>query len=230
MSTRVIYISRNCPHSKKLLIGVHKYEFLRPQFQIVDVGTQKYPDYIQSVPTLVVDQNMIKGEDVFGYLNHMVEQIFAQNPALKEKYHPQQGQQGQVMQSHQKVGEPQQLGQTRQLQGVGGGGGGGGGGGPAKVEKGPSHDPVDDLIGWCPDGGCSFADISESNDDCSKQLVSLDNNMFASISEGNDQLAPQSQPNKVPLGQDNSQFQKSEKQQQMDSSYERLMAERQLIK
>ena len=46
--------------------------------------------------------------------------------------------------------------------------------------------------------------------------------------EENDNLAPQHQ--KVPMEQDNSQFQKSAKQQQMDSSYERLMAERQLIK
>ena len=48
------------------------------------------------------------------------------------------------------------------------------------------------------------------------------------ISEENDQLAPQ--PQKVPMDQDNAQFQKSAKQQQMDSSYERLMAERNLVK
>ena len=79
MSNRVIYVSRNCPHCRKLLVGVHKYEFLRSQFQIVDVGTQQYPNYIQSVPVLVIDQNMIRGDDVFGYMNHMVEQIFQQN-------------------------------------------------------------------------------------------------------------------------------------------------------
>ena len=52
--------------------------------------------------------------------------------------------------------------------------------------------------------------------------------MFATISDNNDQLAPA--PQKVELGQDNTQYQKSAKQQQMDSSYERLMAERNLIK
>ena len=26
---------------------------------------------------------------------------------------------------------------------------------PQKI-TGPDHDPVDDIIGWCPDGGCSF--------------------------------------------------------------------------
>jgi hypothetical protein len=210
MSNRIIYVSRNCPHCKKLLIGIHKYEFLRPQFKIVDVGTQQYPDYIQSVPTLVLDQSMIKGEDVFGYMNHMVEKIFQKNPQLKEKYHPQQGQdkQPQQQQHHQQKQQQQQH--------------------LSKPGKGPSHDPVDDLVGWCPDGGCSFSPISESNDDCSKQLVDVADNMFATISEDNDQLAPA--PQKVELGQDNSQYQKSSKQQQMDSSYERLMNERNLIK
>jgi hypothetical protein len=214
MSNRTLYISRNCPHCKKLLIGVHKYEFLRPMFVFVDVETQGFPDYIKSVPTLVVDQNMIKADDVFGYLNNMVEQIFKSNPELKQQYHPgqqpeQQGQQqGQRQQGHEQQGQGQQQ--------------------PDKPGKGPNHDPVDDLIGWCPDGGCSFAEITESNDDCSKKMVSLDDNMFASISDGNDQLAPN--PQKVALEQDNSNFQQSAKQQQMDSSYERLMAERQLIK
>ena len=53
--------------------------------------------------------------------------------------------------------------------------------------------------------------------------------MFSPILEENDQsMTPQ--PHKVPMDQDNSRFQKSAKQQQMDSSYERLMAERNLIK
>lgn len=211
MSNRIIYISRNCPHCKKLLIGIHKYAFLRPQFKIIDVGSQQYPDYIQSVPTMVIDQSMIKGDDVFGYMNHMVEQIFQQNPELKDKYHPQQGQQSH--QGHQ--GQQGQLSHQNQL--------------AEKPGKGPNYDPVDDLVGWCPDGGCSFSPISDTNDDCSKKNVDLTDNMFAMISDENDQLAPIDHQ-KVELGQDNGQFQKSAKQQEMDSSYERLMAERNLIK
>ena len=84
--SRTLYISKSCPHCKKLLIGIHKYEFLRPMFIFVDVGSQSFPDYVKSVPTLVIDQNMIKADDVFGYLNNMVEQIFKQNPELKQKY------------------------------------------------------------------------------------------------------------------------------------------------
>jgi hypothetical protein len=213
MSNRTLYISRNCPHCKKLLIGVHKYEFLRPMFVFVDVETQQFPDYIKSVPTLVVEQNMIKADDVFGYLNNMVEQIFKSNPELKQQYHPEQSNQEQQNQSQGQPQQPQQPHQPHQ---------------PQQSQQSADHDPVDDLIGWCPDGGCSFAPISEQNDDCSKKIVSLEDTNFTFIADGDDQLAPS--PQKVPMESDNSQFQQSAKQQQMDSSYERLMAERQLIK
>ena len=65
MSNRTLYISRNCPHSKKLLIGIHRYEFLRPMFTFVNVDSQSFPDYITSVPTLVVDQNMINQSNYY---------------------------------------------------------------------------------------------------------------------------------------------------------------------
>ena len=216
MTDRTIYISRNCPHCKKLLVGIHRYDFLKSQFQIVDISTQRYPDYIDSVPTLVTNKQMIKNDDVFGYMNNMVEQIFTQNPQLKEKYHPQQQQQGQEQQQQQ--GHPQQQEQEQHRIGQA----------PSKV-KGPGYDPVDDLVGWCPDGGCSFAPISETNDDCAKKSASVEDTKFSFISESDDKLA-NSNVTKVPMQQDNEQFQQSEKQQQMNSSYERLMAERKLIK
>ena len=211
MSQRNLFISRNCPHCKRLLIGIHKYDFLRSQFHIIDVATQQFPDYVQSVPTLVVDQNMIRNDDVFGYLNNMVDQIFKQNPELKQRY---------MGSGHAPQQASQQAPQQAPQQGIGAR--------PTKVEKGPSHDPVDDIVGWCPDGGCEFSPISESNDDCSKGMVSLEDNRFSFISDSNDSLAQS--PNKIPLETSNQQFQKSEKLKKMDESYERLMAERNLLK
>jgi len=231
MSSRTLYISRNCQHCKKLLIGIHKYEFLRTMFIFVDVETQQFPDYIKSVPTLVMEQNMIKADDVFGYLNNMVERIFEQNPELKQKYHPEkQQQQGQQQQQQQGQQQQQQQQQQQEQQGL-----------PQQGlqqqdldqqghSKGTDYDPVDDLIGWCPDGGCTFSPISEQNDDCSKQNVSVEDTSFTFITEGDDQLAPQNKPQKVPMDQDNARFQQSEKQQQLDNSYERLMSERNLLK
>ena len=202
MSNRVMYISRGCPHCKKLLIGIHKYDFLKSMFVFVDIETNKFPDYITSVPTLVVDQNMIKGGDVFGYMNNMVQEILQQNPGLD----PQQQQQ-QPGQQQQQVGQPSQN---------------------SNNGSNPDHDPVDDLIGWCPGEGCSFADITEQNDDFSKKNVSVEDTRFSFIS-GED--APLSDPHsKVGLEQSDEKFKASAKRQQMDASYERLMAERQLVK
>jgi len=212
MTDRIIYVSRNCPHCKKLLIGLHRYSFLKSQFRIIDVSTQSYPDYIESVPTLVANQQMIKNDDVFGYMNNMVEQIFRQNPQLREKYHPQQQQKHQQQQHQQQQHTPMKsIGQE-----------------PTKT-NGPLNDPIDDLVGWCPDGGCSFAPISDSNDDCSKRNVSVEDTRFSFISDADEKM-PIQNIEKIPMQQNNDQFQKSAKQQQMDSSYERLMAERQLIK
>ena len=218
MNNRTIYVSRSCPHCKKLLIGIYKYDFLKPQFHIVDVSTQRYPDYIDTVPTLVVEQRMIKNDDVFGYMNNMVEQIFKQNPQLKEKYHPQQQQQQQ--QQSAQLQQPQRQNFNQGQQGIGQQ--------PQKMSS-PDYDPVDDIVGWCVDDGCSFSPISETNDDCSKGKATLEDTRFSFISEGNDQLSGGNTATKIPMENSNAQFQKSAKQQQMDESYERLMAERNLI-
>ena len=223
MSDRIIYISRACPHCKKLLIGLHRYEFLKNQFKIIDVQTQQYPDYIETVPTLVANQQMIKNDDVFGYMNNLVEQIFRQNPGLKNKYHPQQtpsqqtpSQQGppqnsQLSNQQQTMGRPNH----ESMKSIG-----------QEPEK---TDPVDELIGWCPDGGCSFSPITEASDDCSKRMEPIDDTRFSFISDSDDKI-PIDPVKKVPMENSNQEFQRSEKLKQMDSSYERLMAERQLIK
>ena len=207
MTDRVIYISRSCPHCKKLLLGIHKYEFLRPQFQIVDVMTQRYPDYIDTVPSLITNGQMIKNNDVFSYMNNMVEQIFQKSPELKQKYHPQQSN----PQQSQSVVTQQSIGQT-----------------PQKINSPPS-DPVDDIIGWCPDGGCSFSPISEQNDDCSKGLVTLEDTRFSFIDDSPGSMNDTHNVTKIPIQNDNQQFQKSDKLKKMDESYERLMAERRLV-
>ena len=223
MSDRIIYISRSCPHCKKLLIGLHRYEFLKNQFQIIDIQTQQYPDYIETVPTLVANQQMVKNDDVFGYMNNLVEQIFRKNPTLKDRYHPQQNnppnqQNNPPNQQNNQLSNEQQT-MTKQphesMKSIG--------------QEPKKEDPVDELIGWCPDGGCSFSQITESSDDCSKRMDPIDDTRFSFISEKDDKI-PIDSVQKVPMKNSNDEFQKTEKLQQMDSSYERLMAERQLIK
>jgi len=171
----------------------------------------------------VANQQMIKNDDVFGYMNNLVEQIFRQNPGLKDKYHPQQKP---SQQAPSQQGPPQNSQLTNQQQSVGR----------------PNHesmksigqepvktDEVDELIGWCPDGGCSFSPITEASDDCSKRMDPIEDTRFSFISD-NDEKIPIDSVHKVPMKQSNDEFQRTEKLKQMDASYERLMAERQLIK
>ncbi len=217
MSDRIIYISRVCPHCKKLLIGIHKYAFLKNQFKIVDVTTQQYPDYIETVPTLVANQQMIKNEDVFGYMNNLVEQIFKNNPDIKNRYHPAQQQAQQPQQQAPQPQQPQQQHQQSPQPSF-----------ESMKDIGNKVDELDELVGWCPDGGCSFAPITESNDDVSKSTVSLEDTRFSFITEENH--VPNDGIEKIAMENSNDAFQKNEKHKMMESSYERMMAERQLIK
>jgi hypothetical protein len=186
---RTLYISRECIHCKKLLLGIHKYDFLKPMFNFIDVNSNPYPDYIKSVPTLVIDQNIIRGDDVFDYLNKIVGELLKQ------------GQQG------------QQQGQQGQQQ-------------PANLSSNNVED--NSIIGWCVDDSCMFSELSDSNDDCANQCRKINDIKYSYILD--DVSTAPINHSKVPMETSNEQFTKSAKQQQMDASYERLMAERNLIK
>lgn len=73
MSERVLFISGRCPHSKKILIGIQQYEFMKSLFRIINVDTQPFPDYVKTVPCLLINGQIIKGTTVFEYLGKLVE-------------------------------------------------------------------------------------------------------------------------------------------------------------
>ena len=73
MSERVLFISGRCEHSKKILIGISQYEFLKPLFKIINVDTQSFPNYIKTVPSLSINGQVITGDTVFEYLGKLVE-------------------------------------------------------------------------------------------------------------------------------------------------------------
>ena len=73
MSERVIFISSRCEHSKKILIGISQYDFLKPLFKIINVDTQPFPNYIKTVPSLLINGQVITGDTVFEYLGKLVE-------------------------------------------------------------------------------------------------------------------------------------------------------------
>tara|TARA_B110000285_G_scaffold169781_1_gene189970 strand:+ start:40 stop:609 length:570 start_codon:yes stop_codon:yes gene_type:complete len=73
MSERVLFISGRCPHSKKILLGISQYEFLKPLFKVINIDTQAYPNYIKSIPSLLINGQIITGGTVFEYLGKLVE-------------------------------------------------------------------------------------------------------------------------------------------------------------
>jgi hypothetical protein len=73
MSEKVLFISGRCQHSKKILIGIQQYEFMKPLFKIINIDSTPYPNYVKSVPTLLVNGQLITGETVFQYFGKLVE-------------------------------------------------------------------------------------------------------------------------------------------------------------
>tara|TARA_Y100001958_G_C21247641_1_gene579241 strand:+ start:7346 stop:7921 length:576 start_codon:yes stop_codon:yes gene_type:complete len=79
-----IYISSHCSHCKDLLIGIQKYDFLSSQFKIINVDLGQYPDYIQLVPSLVLNGQLITGQSIFKYFSELVDSYHQQNSQTQE--------------------------------------------------------------------------------------------------------------------------------------------------
>ena len=84
MSDRVLFISGRCPHSKKVLIGIQQYPFLKPLFKIVNIDTQPYPNYVKSIPSILINNQVITGETVFEYFGKLVEGKKSQEQRVEE--------------------------------------------------------------------------------------------------------------------------------------------------
>ena len=65
--TNIIYISKRCPHCKKLLIMIYKNSTLKDMFRIIPIENNQPPPFIKSVPTLynTNNNNVIAGNDLF---------------------------------------------------------------------------------------------------------------------------------------------------------------------
>jgi len=74
MSEKVLFISSRCQYSKKILIGIQQYEFMRNLFNIVNIDKQPFPNYIQNVPSLLINGQVISGDTLFEYLGKIVEE------------------------------------------------------------------------------------------------------------------------------------------------------------
>ena len=73
MSDRILFVSGRCPHSKKVLVGIQQYSFLKPLFKVVNIDVQPYPNYVKSIPSILIHNQVITGEKVFEYFGKLVE-------------------------------------------------------------------------------------------------------------------------------------------------------------
>ena len=103
MSDRVLFVSGRCPHSKKVLIGIQQYPFLKPLFKVVNIDTQPYPNYVKSIPAILINNQVITGKTVFEYFGKLVEGKEAQEARAK------QGQQTESDQGQCRINEDGEL-------------------------------------------------------------------------------------------------------------------------
>tara|TARA_B100001094_G_scaffold171276_1_gene165625 strand:- start:5661 stop:6242 length:582 start_codon:yes stop_codon:yes gene_type:complete len=73
MSNRVLFISARCPHSKKILVGIQQYPFLKDLFKIVNIDREPYPNYIKTVPSILINNQVVTGNSVFEYFGKLVD-------------------------------------------------------------------------------------------------------------------------------------------------------------
>ena len=85
MANRVLFVSGRCPHSKKVLLGIQQHSFLKELFKIVNVDTQPFPNYIKTVPCILINNQVVSGEKVFEYFGKLVEAKEKQEEREKSK-------------------------------------------------------------------------------------------------------------------------------------------------
>lgn len=73
MSNRVLFVSGRCPHSKKILLGIKQHIFLKELFKIVNVDREPFPNFIKTVPCILINNQVVTGSDVFEYFGKLVE-------------------------------------------------------------------------------------------------------------------------------------------------------------
>lgn len=67
-----IYISRRCQYCHELLILIHKHDSLRGLFNISDIDTAPFPNFINHVPVLVINGNKVMPGDELFKLCHTI--------------------------------------------------------------------------------------------------------------------------------------------------------------
>lgn len=71
----IIYISRRCQNSHEIIMLIHSNVELKGKFVVVDIDTNPYPSVLKVVPSMVIEDNIIYGEDLFKYIHIVLDKI-----------------------------------------------------------------------------------------------------------------------------------------------------------
>jgi hypothetical protein len=74
-----IYISKKCPHCKKLLIVFYNNKYLIQYFNIIDVESIQIPNYITSVPTLAYNGELYFDERMYNLIDSVNQHHMKEN-------------------------------------------------------------------------------------------------------------------------------------------------------
>uniref|UniRef100_A0A6C0C792 Glutaredoxin domain-containing protein n=1 Tax=viral metagenome TaxID=1070528 RepID=A0A6C0C792_9ZZZZ len=93
-----IYISKKCPHCKKLLIVFYNNKYLIQYFNIIDVESIQIPNYITSVPTLAYNGELYFDERMYNLIDSVNQHHMKENGMVPNQQQQQQQQQQSNMQ------------------------------------------------------------------------------------------------------------------------------------
>jgi hypothetical protein len=218
-----IYISRKCEYCHELLILLHKHKDII-QFPVIDVHTNPYPKIVTSVPCMVVDDKILPGEELFKFINYLIQKNSKQTESDNDLMPPKNIPNTNMGPMHN--GNPLNLNQSSNQTNLNV---------PGNIQNdvntnGMKQDikqnndmlpsksnmdgpPVDDdelLPGFCVGGSCELGFCSLDDD----KDISMDNMYEMLDSEGD--ITPQMDTGNT----------KSEKGKLMDDDYSRMMKER----
>jgi len=215
--SQTIYISRKCEHCHELLILLHKHKDIL-KFPIVDIHRNPYPKIVTSVPCMVIDDKVLPGQELFKFLNYLLEknqnnQNDTKNDLMRNNNPDKQNNpmQNPIPGSRQNMQENMQNnvpGDMKNLNVPGNVGS------DSMSDRGTGNsvdnDNDGDLPGFCIGGSCDlgFCNIDNEED------ITMDNS-YEMLNES-DSISPQ-------IDQGSS---RNEKSKEMDDDYSRLMKER----
>ena len=218
-----IYISRKCEYCHELLILLHKHKD-KIKFPVIDVHSNPYPKIVTSVPCMVVNEKILPGEELFKFINYLIQKNSKQTESDNDLMPPKNVPNTNMGPMHN--GNPLNLNQSSNQTNLNV---------PGNIQNdvntnGMKQDikqnndmlpsksnmdgpPVDDdelLPGFCVGGSCELGFCSLEDD----KDISMDNMYEMLDSEGD--ITPQMDTGNT----------KSEKGKLMDDDYSRMMKER----